>query len=254
MLPIDVAEGERIMKNKKKAALAVTSVVVFLAACGISSEQSVSSGEMVAPEVSSQDILIGSLEYLLLDDTRENVQDTEQQDLQEQEPEMQDSVNVPKESEDVSEEQEEQTEEEIIEGEAAVIYYGNGASSSLNQETVVIEEITPEELISALAMHNIVSLDTKVLAFDQGEQDGTSMLYLDLSKSAGGYLQTMSKEAECIIVASVINTFLENYGADAICLTVEGEPLGTSHTEYAEPIGRCTPEELMEMLESSGNK
>lgn len=251
MLLIDAAEGERIMKNKKKAALAVTSVVVFLAACGISSEQSVSSGEMVAPEVSSQDILIGSLEYLLLDDTRENVQDTEQQDLQEQEPEMQDSWNVPEESEDVSEEQ---TEEEIIEGEAAVIYYGNGGSSSLNQETVVIEEITPEELISALAMHNIVSLDTKVLAFDQGEQDGTSMLYLDLSKSAGGYLQTMSKEAECIIVASVINTFLENYGADAICLTVEGEPLGTSHTEYAEPIGRCTPEELMEMLESSGNK
>ena len=103
-------------------------------------------------------------------------------------------------------------------------------------------------------MHNIVSLDTKVLAFEQGEQDGASMLYLDLSRSAEGYLQTMSKEAECIIVASVINTFLENYDADAICLTVEGEPLGTSNTEYVEPIGRCTPEELMEMLESSGNK
>lgn len=241
------------MKNKKKVALAVTLVVVFLAACGISSEQSVASTEMVAPEVSSQDILISSLEYLLLDDTQENVQDTEQQDSQEQESEMQDSQNVPEESEDVSEEQT-QTEEEIIEGEEAVIYYGNGGSSSLNQETVVIEEITPEELINALAMHNIVSLDTKVLAFDQGEQDGTSMLYLDLSKSAGGYLQTMSKEAECIIIASVINTFLENYGADVICLTVEGKPLGTSHTEYVEPIGRCTPEELLKMLESSGNK
>ena len=239
------------MKNKKKVALAATLVVVFLAACGISSEQSVASTEMVAPEVSSQDILISSLEYLLLDDTQENVQDTEQQDPQEQESEMQDSQNVSEESEEISEEQT-QTEEEIIEGEEAVIYYGNGGSSSLNQETVVIEEITPEELISALAMHNIVSLDTKVLAFDQGEQDGTSMLYLDLSKSAGGYLQTMSKEAECIIVASVINTFLENYGADAICLTVEGEPLGTSHTEYVEPIGRCTPEELLKMLESSG--
>ena len=239
------------MKNKKKVALAATLVVVFLAACGISSEQSVASTEMVAPEVSSQDILISSLEYLLLDDTQENVQDTEQQDPQEQESEMQDSQNVSEESEEISEEQT-QTEEEIIEGEEAVIYYGNGGSSSLNQETVVIEEITPEELINALAMHNIVSLDTKVLAFDQGEQDGTSMLYLDLSKSAGGYLQTMSKEAECIIVASVINTFLENYGADAICLTVEGEPLGTSHTEYVEPIGRCTPEELLKMLESSG--
>lgn len=248
------------MKKKKKVAIAVTSIAVFLAACGISPEQGVTSAEMVAPEVSSQDILISSLEYLLLDDTQENVQDTERQDSQEQESEMQDSQtqNVPEESEDISEDSEdvseEQThmEEEITEGEEAVIYYGNGGSSSLNQETMVIEEITPEELINALAMHNIVSLDTKVLAFDQGDQDGTSTLYLDLSRSAGGYLQTMSKEAECIIVASVINTFLENYEADAICLTVEGKPLGTSHTEYAEPIGRCTPEELMEMLETSG--
>lgn len=252
MLLIGAAEGEKIMKNKKKAALAVMSVVLLLEACGINSEQSVTSSEMVAPEVSSQDLLVSSLEYLLLDDTQENVQDTDQQDPQEQEPEMQDaqSKSIAEESENVSEEQI-PSEEEMIAGEEVVIYYGNGGSSSLNQEKVVIEEITPEELINALAMHNIVSLDTKVLAFDQGEQDGALMLYLDLSRSAGGYLQTMSKEAECIIIASVINTFLENYGADAICLTVEGEPLGTSHTEYVEPIGRCTPEELMEMLESS---
>lgn len=238
------------MKNKKKAALAVMSVVLLLEACGINSEQSMTSSEMVAPEVSSQDLLVSSLEYLLLDDTQEDVPDTEQQDSREQEPEMQDAQNITEESENVPEEQT-QSEEEMIEGEEAVIYYGNGGSSSLNQEKVVIEEITPEELINALAMHNIVSLDTKVLAFDWGDQDGTSTLYLDLSRSAGGYLQTMSKEAECIIVASVINTFLDNYDADAICLTVEGEPLGTSHTEYAEPIGRCTPEELLEMLESS---
>lgn len=239
------------MKKRKKMFLAVMPVVLLLAACGgINSEQSVTSNEMVAPEVSSQDLLVSSLEYLLLDDTPDDVQDPEQQDSQEQESEVQDTQSIAEESENVPEEQV-QSEEEMIEGEEVVIYYGNGGSSSLNQEKVVIEEITPEELINALAMHNIVSLDTKVLAFDQGEQDGALMLYLDLSRSAGGYLQTMSKEAECIIVASVINTFLENYGADAISLTVEGEPLGTSHTEYVEPIGRCTPEELMEMLESS---
>lgn len=240
------------MKNKMKAALAVIAVVAFLAACGIGSEQSMASGEMVTPEVSSQDLLVSSLEYLLLDDTQDDAKDTEQQDSQEQESEMQDSQNVSKESEDVSEERTQP--EEYIEGEAAVIYYGSGGSSSLDQETVVIEEITPENLINALAMHHIVSLDTKVLAFDQGEQDGISTLYLDLSKSAGNYLQTMSKEAECIIVASVINTFLDNYNAEVICLTVEGEPLGTSHTEYAEPIGRCTPGELMRMPGSSDKK
>ena len=116
------------MKNKKKAALAVMSVVMLLTACGTSSEQNVTSGEMEAPEVSSQDILITSLEYLLLDDTQEDIQDTEQQDSQGQEAGTQDSQNVPEESEDMSEELA-QTEEEIVEGEAAVIYYGSGGAS-----------------------------------------------------------------------------------------------------------------------------
>ena len=238
------------MKNKMGTALAVATAVVLLAACGISSDQGVTSVEMVAPEVSSQDLLVSSLEYLLLDDAEENTQYTEQQDSQEQETETQDSQDMTEESENAADEQV-QTEESVIQGEEIVIYYGNGGSVSLNQESVEVETLTPEALINALASHNIVSLDTKVLAFEQGEKDGASVLYLDLSKSAGGYLQTMSKEAECIIVASVINTFLENYGADVICLTVEGEPLGTSHTEYVEPIGRCTPAELLERLKSS---
>ena len=66
-------------------------------------------------------------------------------------------------------------------------------------------------------------------------------------------MRTMSKEAECIIVASITNTFVENYDAEAVYLMVEGEPLVTSYREYTGAIGRCTPEELMMSGESDAN-
>lgn len=235
-----------IMKSKNRAALAVTTVAVLLSSCGVSPDQNVASSEMAAPEVSSQELLISSLEYLLLDDTGGDVQDPSQRDSQDQQTEAQDPPAVEEESVDTPDAQ---PEEDDIREEEAIIYYGNGAFSDLEQETVEVAEITPDELISALARHNIVSLDTKVLSFELGEQDGALILYLDLSKSVSEYLRTMSMEAESIIVASVINTFLDNYDADAVFLTVEGKTLITSNAEYSRQLVRCTPGELMETLQ-----
>lgn len=211
------------MKNRTKAAFVILIMIVLLAACGIRPDRGVTSGEMVAPEVSSEDLLVSSLEYLLLDNGEET-SDQEAQDAPDQETEVQD--------------------------EQVVIYYGDGGSVALKQETIRVESLTPEELVNALVRHNIVSLDTKVLSFEQEVEDGASLLHLDLSKAAGEYLRTMSKEAECIILAAVANTFLENYSADAIYITVEGETLVTSYAEYMEPIARCTPEELLRALET----
>ena len=242
------------MKNSKITVLAVMGTIVLLTACGIRSDQSVVSGEMAVPEVSSEDLLISSLEYLLLDES-EATADTDDQDLQGQDEDEQDVQNArEKDAADSSEEipdvQPVQTEDDT-QGAKAVIYYGNGGSVALKQETVAVEAVTPEELVNALARHNIVSLDTKVNSFEQKEQDGISVLYLDLSKAVGEYLRTMSKEAECIIVAAIVDTFAENYNADAVCITVEGEALVTSNAEYTEPIEQCTPGELLEMLEAS---
>lgn len=252
---MDAPERERCMKKSKIAAFAVMGAIVLLAACGIRSDQSVTSGEMVVPEVSSEDLLISSLEYLLLDETEEPA-DTDGQETQGQnegEPDAQNVQDVRDEAEapeDIPDVQPGQTEDDT-QGVAAVIYYGNGGSVALKQEKVAIEAVTPDELVSALARHNIVSLDTKVLSFEQEEQDGASVLYLDLSKAAGEYLRTMSKEAECIIVSAVANTFLDNYGSDRIYITVEGEALTTSNADYTNPLERCTPEELLQMLQTA---
>ena len=211
------------MKNRKKELMAMVIVAVPLAACSIRPDKDVTSGEMAVPEVSSEDLLVSSLEYLLLDDDEE----------------------------DISYEQPAQTEtEDEVQGEEAVVYYGDGGSVALKQEIVEVGALTPDELIGALARHNIVSLDTKVLSFGQEEEDGAAVLSLNLSKTAGEYLRTMSKEAECIIVAAVVNTFLENYDADAIYIMVEGGALVTSNAVYTEALVQCTPGELLEMLHS----
>jgi hypothetical protein len=100
-----------------------------------------------------------------------------------------------------------------------------------------------------LSMHNIVSLDTKVLSFEEEEMVGGKVLHLDLSKEIEDYLYTMTREAESIIIASVTDTFLENYDADVIYITVEGEALDTPYTVYENGLKKCMPQDLMVTVE-----
>lgn len=126
------------------------------------------------------------------------------------------------------------------------IYYGNGASSVLKTEVTELEQLTAENLIAALAKHNIVSLDTKVNAFEEQDLIGKKRIYLDLSKSFREYLKTMTKEGESIIVASVTDTFLGAYHADELVLMVDGKELQTNHASYEEPLVFYETEQVLE--------
>ncbi len=204
------------MKKRKMGVFTAAIAIMLLAACSAGTKGTAASGEMAVPEVSSQDLLVNSLEYLLEDEEEAPVE-------------------------------EEQAENDTAAVTVAV-YYGDGGSLMLDQETAEVEALTPESLLEVLLKHNIVSLDTQVLAFEQQDQEGATILYLDLSDAAGEYLKTMSAEAESIIVAALADTFLDNYDADGIYITVEGSPLTTSHRVYDQMITVCTPEELMDAV------
>ncbi len=217
------------MKKGTKAALLIVCAVLLLVACGKKPDAVTASEEIVVPEMSSEDLLVTTLGYRLEEEDEDGDIEVETA-VQEQ---AEDSGKQEKKSELVT---------------ATVAYYG---ASGLKEESISVEEITPEALISALAKHNIVSLDTKVLSCEEGTEGDRAVLYLDLSKAAGEYLRTMSKEAECIIVASITDTFVKNYDAEAVYLMIEGEPLVTSNAQYIEALEQCTPEELAEMFEPS---
>lgn len=232
------------MKKVRRAALFAVTAAALLAACSGVAGGEVDSGEIVAPEMSSEELLVSSLEFLLQDETEEpesisGNDGDKPQEVEEVPEDKEEAGNIP------------EVEEHIPEKSEAVIYYGNAGSYDLNQEFITVEEKTAEELLDALARHNIVSLDTKVLSFEEKEDAGAKVLYLDLSKAAGEYLKTMSREAECIILASVVNTFLENYDADRVYIAVDGEPLRTKNAGYEEALMKCTPEELLERIEAN---
>lgn len=238
------------MKKVGRAAAVAAVMAVLLSACGTLAGGRVNSGEIVVPEMSSEDLLVSSLELLL----EEEEVPKEAQDLS-SEAEQEQPQGVEEQVEEQAEDEADKKEQERVPAEnEAVIFYGNAGSYDLNREIVPIGEKTAEELVDALARHNIMSLDTKVLSFEEKEVAGERILHLDLSKAAGEYLKTMSREAECIILASVVNTFLENYEADGVFIAVNGKPLTTKNAEYPYALKRCTPEELLEKSGLSGTE
>lgn len=233
------------MNKKIKAILAVVTALLVMAACSSNAQQTVSTGEDVVPEASSGEMLVDGLEYLLSDEKEDviRIPDTEGNES-----------NVENEDEEEKEQIKESTEEGVSDNSIAdteskeiVLYYSNGTFDSLESDTVEVPEVSPEVIISALARHNIVSLDTKVLSFMEEDMVGGKILHLDLSKSLDGYLRTMTKEAESIIIASITDTFLDNYDANLIYITVEGEPLATPYAVYDGALQKCMPQDLLEM-------
>ena len=215
------------MKKGAKAALLIICAVFLLVACGKKPDAIAASEEIVVPEMSSEDLLVTSLGYFLEEEDEDvGAEEETAEQVEAEEPDTEDS---------------DKQEEEAELPAATVVYYG---ASGLKEESLPVEEITPEALVSALARHNIVSLDTKVISLEEQEEDGTKVLYLDLSKAFREYLLTMSEEAESNILASVANTFLPNYDAGAMYILVEGETLTTSHAEYTQAIYDYTPEEM----------
>lgn len=228
-----------IMKKRNMAALALLAVML-LTACGQAADTAVTTEEFVVPEMSSKELLVNSLEYLLEEETE--AETGEEREKTEQTEETEKEIDKVTEDKPLTEEGEEQEK-------ATVICYGKDMGSGLTEEVITAEQITPDVLLGALARHNIVPLlDTKALSMEEREEDGRKILYLDLSGSFREYLMTMSTEAECIIISSIVNTFLANYDANAVYITVEGETLVTSHTSYTEALTDYTPGEMMTYL------
>lgn len=190
--------------KKGKWAVFVLASVFWLTACGQRMDSAVTTGEMVVPEMSSEDLLVDSLEYLLRDEEKQG------EDAQG----MEASANS-------------------VDGENTasvefVVYYSNASCDGLDSQREQASELTPDVLIAALARHNIVSLDTKVLSFSEDENEEGRVIYLDLSAGMNHYLETMTREAKDIIIDSIASTFLENYQADVIQIEVGGKPLYSS--------------------------
>lgn len=242
------------MNKKKLAALISALVVSTLAACGRNQEISNADGGEGYSE-SSAELLVGTLEYLLNEDNTDGDTDTDKAngdtDTDKADGDT-DTDNMDGDTDadtdadkagifQIKDDKAKQPEQgQDTNKTDVVIYYGNGASDKLNTEVSAMEQLTPENLISALASHNIVPIGTKVNVFYAEKEEGKAWtLQLDLDKAFREYLKTMNKESEKIILASITATFLEAYDAESIMITVDGKVLETNHAVYEEPFSNA---------------
>lgn len=147
-----------------------------------------------------------------------------------------------------------QTTEESADPVQVRIYFSRIGEMGLESAEETLNVLRPENIISHLSLHNITSIDTKVNSFSEEKKNGKKILYLDLTKAYGEYVNTMNEQSEELILAALSKTFLEAYDADGLMLTVEGKPLTTAHQTYHAPLTgelAATEEERAEKEETA---
>lgn len=241
------------MKKRNMLALAAIALMVLTAACGKGVGKTADTA-IEAPETSSKELLVDGLEYLLSDEKEDVIkipEATAGEDYETLREAAQEQSGEEGEKEDNEKKEEGVKLSEEGEPQSITVYYSNGSFDSLDSDVVEAPVKDAETIITLLAWHNIVSLDTKVESFavEKDEATGENEITLELSGEFEEYLKTMTDEAESIIVASLANTFLDNYDAAAICLKVDGKPLKTPYAEYREALPECMPEDVQKMRE-----
>ena len=110
-----------IMKKRNMAALALLAVML-LTACGRTADAVVTKEEIVVPELSSKDMLVNSLEYLLEKEPEEETgEEAQEKETQTDQP-VEESVRIQEESEEPEK--------------ATVICYGKDMDSGLTEEVI----------------------------------------------------------------------------------------------------------------------
>lgn len=111
-------------------------------------------------------------------------------------------------------------------------YRGNENADGLVSREVLVPEITPDIVLSALIEDGVVPADVSVLTLTQKEQQ----LLIDFNNAFSQYLCSMGTAGETMMINSVVNTFLSAYDAHSVMITVEGEIPASGHVLYDFPL------------------
>ena len=112
------------------------------------------------------------------------------------------------------------------------IYLGNENADALIANPMLVEEITPENLMKELKIYGGVAENVEILGF----QNNNGSLVLDLSQAYADSILNSGSSGEYIKVGCVVNTFLEAYNASEITITVNGSEWESGHTVYDFPM------------------
>lgn len=120
-------------------------------------------------------------------------------------------------------------------GHDVVLYLPNETADGYLEKTVRIdgETLQPQAVVDALAKEGALPEGIQVLSLGRTED---MQLVLDLSSSFAETLRATGTSGETMRVGSLVDTFLNAWGADQLTLTCDGDFLETGHNLYDTPL------------------
>lgn len=126
--------------------------------------------------------------------------------------------------------------------EMAFIYSGNSDATGLVRNTEDVESLDEDTLVDLLVQYGVLEVGTTSLSFviDGGEKAGPGAeAAADSSSERVGILDLSAipesgTAGEQVILASIANTFIENFELDKLKLLVNGENYSSGHVEHGD--------------------
>lgn len=125
--------------------------------------------------------------------------------------------------------------------EMAFIYSGNSDATGLVRNTEDVESLDEDTLVDLLIQYGVLEEGTTSLSFviEGGEKAGPGAAAADSSGERVGILDLSAvpesgTAGEQVILASIANTFTENFELDKLKLLVNGENYSSGHVEHGD--------------------
>ena len=130
------------------------------------------------------------------------------------------------------ENKESKSETEIKKEVTISVFYSNDDATAFTVDMVKIKELTPENVLNALADKGVIDKGIKINKFEVSEVDGMQSIDIDFDQKFKEYIMSCGSTQEYYVVGGICNTFIKAYRADRIKITVDGNCLETGHNDY----------------------
>lgn len=130
------------------------------------------------------------------------------------------------------ENKESKSETEIKKEVTISVFYSNDDATAFTADMVKIKELTPKNVLNALADKGVIDKGIKINKFEVSEVDGMQSIDIDFDQKFKEYIMSCGSTQEYYVVGGICNTFIKAYRADRIKITVDGNCLETGHNDY----------------------
>ena len=129
---------------------------------------------------------------------------------------------------------EEKTEKDITY--VVTIFSPNENVDGLISEQAEMAELNESLVLEELIQAKVVLEGTKINKFEKREENDKVCLIVDFNDKLADLLYSCGTSGEYVVMASIVNTYLEAYDAESFEFTINGEVFESGHIIYDEPL------------------